>query len=91
MQLHPLHCECDCFEVPSVQTNIPEGCPSLAELVVSNLRTRILIDAKKIRTQWFIKQALADESGVPNYFSDYLAAKPSEEQWIADHSLSFYQ
>ena len=71
-----------------MESNIPEDCPSLAELVVSDLKARDLIDAQNVRSYWLVKQAFADESGVTNYFSDYLAAKPSEEQWTADHSLN---
>ena len=70
-----------------MESNIPEDCPSLVELVVSDLNTRDVIDAQTIRSYWLVKQALADESGVTDYFSEYLAAKPTEEQWTADHSL----
>ena len=92
VQLQPLHCDCevDCFEVPSVQLTIPEVCPHLAELVVSKL-TSDLKHAQRIRSYWLVNQAFADGSGVTTYFSDYIAAKPSEEQWTADHSLTFCQ
>ena len=61
-------------------SHIPEDCTSLAELVVKDLNCRDLPNAEFVRTRWLLKQG---------YFVDAGAAKPSEEQWIADHSLDF--
>ena len=61
-------------------SHIPEDCTSLAELVVKDLNCRDLPDAKFVITLWLFKQG---------YFVDAHAAQPSEEQWIADHSLDF--
>ena len=69
-------------------SDIPEDCPSLAALVVSDLNIRDVTAAKKVRSYSLINQALNDGAEVSNYFSEYLAAKPEEEQWINDHFLN---